>query len=116
LAASMLLRQGNLGAAQQILGKIEGQGETHAMIEYLRAQESGMADTVALKELADHDTTSSLVSDLAGAARIRHATVMIGRGKDPAPMLEGVSRSSRYWSRAHQMMGLHAIERGDPEG
>ena len=27
-----------------------------------------------------------------------------------------VSRSSRYWSRAHQMMGLHAIERGDPEG
>ncbi|HYM82494.1 MAG TPA: tetratricopeptide repeat protein, partial [Candidatus Limnocylindria bacterium] len=66
-------------------------------------------------ELSDADTASVLGRDLAGAALLRRATLMIQRGEDPRTLLQAVPPGSRYASRALHMLGVVCMERGDGE-
>lgn len=116
LAAGVLLRDGNPGAALALIAAIERRGGSSPLVTYLKAEAlaaSGGDDRPEWTRLAEGDTSSAIGRDLAGAARVRLATRALERGEDARPLLERVPADSRYASRARHMLGLAAIERGD---
>ena len=116
LAASLWIRSGHPEQALAILGGASAPAGASAAVLCMRAaalQQSGGDNSADLNALALADTASALGRDLAGLARIQLATRAIGRHEDARALLEGVPSGSRYEGRAHQMLGLMALEDGD---
>lgn len=92
-----------------------GRGPLEVYLEALNAAANGESDEVLLMELSSMDTVSVLGRDLAGVALIRRATRAMESGGDPEALLERVPAASRYEARAHHMLGMLWIERGEAD-
>jgi TolA-binding protein len=118
LAADLLLRNGDAKAALQLLTAGSAAQDTSPVASYLRARAlalTGGDDGPELVRLSTLDTTSALGRDLAGASLVLLANRALTRREDAMPLLERVPPDSRYASRAHHMMGLIALEKGDTD-
>ncbi|HET9328276.1 MAG TPA: tetratricopeptide repeat protein [Candidatus Eisenbacteria bacterium] len=116
LAASLLLRDGDVEGARRLLSGAEAgtpESALEACLEALAGERAGQDTEAALARMSAADTTSALGRDLAGLALIRRAARAAARSEDPRPLLAAVPRGSRYEARALHMAWLAGLERGD---